>query len=214
LKPRPATTKTIPNRLVDLAGADRLEHLADLERAGRTVHHRQAVEQEAARERAQHEVFHRRFGRIGMVAAQRDQRVQAQRHQLEAEVDDEEVVRRQHHVDAEQREHAEREQLAPQHVSLARVRPCVDERDDHRDRGEHAEQVAHRVGNDHALRAVHRGAVVEREQMHHADDGDRDQRQPVGGCAARVGDPQVDHRDHAGHGQQHDVGVDGGPVHG
>ena len=36
------------HRAVDLAGADRLEDLADLERAGRAVDHRHAVEQEAA----------------------------------------------------------------------------------------------------------------------------------------------------------------------
>jgi hypothetical protein len=33
-------------------------------------------------------------------------------------------------------------------------------------------------------------------------------RQPVGGRAPRIGDEQVRQRDHAGHAQQHDLGID------
>ena len=109
------------HRVVDLPGADRLEDLGDLERAGGAVHHRQAVEQEAAGQRAEHEILHRRFGGRAVVAPHRDDGVQAQRHQLEAEVDDQEVVGREHDQDAEQREHREREELALQHLA-ARAR--------------------------------------------------------------------------------------------
>src|SRR5688572_31202776 len=53
--------------------------------AGGAVDHRHAVEQQARGQRAEHEVLHRRLGGERRVAVERDQRVQAERHQLQAE---------------------------------------------------------------------------------------------------------------------------------
>ena len=47
-------------------------------------------------------------------------------------------------------EQRQREELALQHVALGDVGPRVDQRDHHRHRGEERQQVAHRVGDDHA----------------------------------------------------------------
>jgi hypothetical protein len=104
-----------------LAGGDAFEHARDLQRAGGAVHHAQAVQQEAAGQRTQHEVLHRRFGGHGMVAAQRGQRIQRQAHQFQAEVHDQEVVGRGHHADAQQHEQRQREELALEHVARASV---------------------------------------------------------------------------------------------
>jgi hypothetical protein len=98
---------------VDAAGGDGFEDLGDLQRAGGAVHHAQAVEQEAAGQRAEHEVLHRRLGGHRVVAAQRGQRVQRQAHQFQAQVDDQEVVGRAHHRDAQQHEQRERGRTRP-----------------------------------------------------------------------------------------------------
>ena len=73
-------------------------------------------------ERAEHEVLHRRFGGDGRIAVQRDQRVERQRQQLQAEVQREEVVGRDHHHHAEQREQHQHEELAAEQAARARGR--------------------------------------------------------------------------------------------
>ena len=207
------------HRPVDLAVGDGLEDVGDRERAGRAVHHGQAVEEKAARQRTEHEVLHRRFGRRAVVPAHRDDRVQAQRHQLEAEVDDQEVVGREHDQDAQEREHREREQLALQDVAARAVGACVDQRGHHRQRREQAEHVPHRVGDDHVLHGVERVALgqipaVDVPEVDHGDEEERPLRQAIGDEALPVGDPEVGERDDAGHRQQGDLGKDGDPVHG
>ena len=217
LNARPATTNTVPRTSTDLLiwpVPIALNTSADVERAGGAVHHRQAVEQEAARQGAEDEVLHRRLGGQDVVAAHRHQGVEAQRHQLEAEIDDQEVVRRDHHQDAEQGEHREREQLALQHLALGGVGPGVDQRHHHRQGGEQAEQVAHRVGHHHALHRVEGEAVGEVPELQHRQQEQRRLRQRVGDGPLRVLHPQVDERDQAGGGEQQDLGVDGLPVHG
>ncbi len=191
--------------LVDLAGLDRVEHHVVLQRAGRAVHHRQAVEQEAAGHRAEHEVLHRGFGGVGVVAAQRDQRVQRQAHQLEAEVDDQEVVGRDHHADAQQDEHRQRVELALEQVAAGDVGPGIGQRQHDGQRRAQRQQMAQRVGDHHALHADHALAGQQAVQVQQRDDGQRGLGQPEGRPPARVGDEDVDQRDRAQRGQQHDL---------
>ena len=57
--------------LLKCARSNLLEYGSDIERAGSAIQHGQAIEQEAAGQRAKHEIFHRRFGRGRIIAAQR-----------------------------------------------------------------------------------------------------------------------------------------------
>mmetsp|Transcript_15026 Transcript_15026/g.35420 ORF Transcript_15026/g.35420 Transcript_15026/m.35420 type:complete len:435 (-) Transcript_15026:3986-5290(-) len=198
--------------LRDALGDD-VKHLRNGQRAGRAVHHRQAVEQEAAGQRTEHEVLHRRLGRNAVVAPQGYEGVQRQAHQLQAEVDDEEVVCRQHHVDAQQCEQAQDEELALQHLAHPGVRPGIHQRDQRGDTGEAGEQMAHRVGDHHVLHRIAGQASVEVAEMQAGNDDQGQLGQPVGGSALFVGDPQVDQGDDAAHHQKQDFRIDREPVH-
>ena len=73
LKARPASTKTRPNsRPSDGAPRPNAAAMpAKLGRAGEAVEQRDAVEQDAAGERAEHEIFEARLGRA-LVAARKE----------------------------------------------------------------------------------------------------------------------------------------------
>ena len=90
-------------RLVRQTGADDFENLRNRQRSGGAIHHRQAVKQKSAGECTKHEILHRRFGRDRVITAQGHQRIERQTHQLEAKVDDQKVIGRQHDEDTEQR---------------------------------------------------------------------------------------------------------------
>ena len=199
--------------LVGLALADDFEDARNVEAAGGAVHHRQAVEQEARRQRAEHEVLHRRLGAGAMVAPQGHQRIERQAHQLQAEIDDEEVVGRDHDAHAEQREQRQREELALQHLARADVRTRIGDGDHHRYRGEERQQVAERVGDNHALHRIDRLRAVQPHQVQQGHSSERGLREPERRSALLVFNEEIDQRDHAGHRQQDDLGGDGGPVH-
>ena len=73
LKARPATTNTSAERqqqrCCPAAASIARATVVEVERAGGAVDHRHAVEQEAGRQRAEHEVLHRRLGRARVIAA-------------------------------------------------------------------------------------------------------------------------------------------------
>ncbi len=92
--------------------AQRRTDLAELERAGDAVQQRHAVQQRARRDGAEHEVLHRGFGGDAVLPVERDQRVQRQRQQLDAEVHGDQVAGGTEHDNAEQRRQR-------QHVELA-----------------------------------------------------------------------------------------------
>ena len=93
----------------------------DVERAGRAVDHRHPVEEHARGQRAEHEVLHRRLGRRASTCVHRHHRVERQRLQLESEVEREEVVGRDHHQHAEQREQRQHEGLAAEQAARFEV---------------------------------------------------------------------------------------------
>jgi len=198
--------------LVGRTGQRGLVDLADVQRAGGAVHHRQAIEQEARGQRTQHEVLHGGFGRLGVVAAQGHKRIQRQRHQLQAQVDGQEVVADDHDRDAQQREHAQREQFTLQHLAGGRIRLRVNQRAHHGQRGTQRQQVTHGIGHHHLLHGIDGGTRVQRLQVQAGHAGQRQHRQVVGRLALRAGDEQVHERDQAGHGQQDDLGGHRDPV--
>ena len=161
--------------------ADRRGELGDaaqVRRAGRSVHERDAVEEEGRRERAEHEVLHAGFLRLGPPQMHRREHVRGDRQDLEAEEHDDQVVGRRHDHAARRRQQDEDVQLGAVETFAAQVAV-----------GQHRRQ--HDGGTDH-----------EREEDGEAVDRDRarDRRERP---AVRIGDlpPQRDrrgHRDEAG----------------
>ena len=190
------------------AAGDGLEHLRQVQGAGGAIDHGQAVQQEAAGQGTQYKVLHGRLGGPQIIAAQGHQGVAGQGQQFQAKVDDQEVLARDHHEHAQEREQAQREQIAAaQHVTLSRIGPAIDKSDDHGHRGKALEPIAHGIADHHATEAgqgLAGGRVVARQDRHH---NQRQQRQHVGGAAHRRLDPQVKQRNHAGHHQQQDFRV-------
>ena len=88
----------------DAALLARLGDAGEAHRAGEAVDQRGAVEQHARRQRAEHEIFQPRFGRAHVVAVDRRDHVERQAHQLEAEIERDQVGRRDQHQHAGGRE--------------------------------------------------------------------------------------------------------------
>ena len=86
----------------------------------------------------------------GRVAIERDQRVLRQRQHLEAEVQRQHAVRRDHDHDPEQAEQAEHEELALQEAVVLQVLARIEERDAERDVREHLQHAARGVGDEAA----------------------------------------------------------------
>ncbi len=151
LKAMPETTNTSPkSRIARLPPprSTRVRDALDVERAGGAVDHRHAVEQHARGQRAQHEVLHRRLGGRVRPPVHRHHRVQRQRLQLEAEVEREEAVGRDHHHHAEQREQRQHEGLAAEQPARREVAARVEQHQRDGEVAEELEQVRQHVVDD------------------------------------------------------------------
>ena len=84
------------NRVARLACGDGLGNLPQAGRAAQAIEQRKAVCQKAAREGAQQQVLHRRFVRPQLAPQEADHNVEAERHQLEADEERDQVVARGH----------------------------------------------------------------------------------------------------------------------
>ena len=104
LKQKPANRNTRPKVEPDAALPGRLRDAGEAHRAGEAVDQRGAVEQHAGRERAEHEILQARFGRAHAVAVDRRHHVEREAHQLEAEIERDQVGRRDQHQHAGGRE--------------------------------------------------------------------------------------------------------------
>ena len=82
--------------------ADAAPNLAEIGRAGNSIKQRHAVEQDAGRERAEQKIFHRRFVRTLFAFRKSDQHIKRQRHQLETDVERNQIVAtaQKHHADS------------------------------------------------------------------------------------------------------------------
>ena len=199
--------------VTDLPGVDGLEDLANVERTCRTIDHRQAIQQEPAGHGAQHEILHRSFGGCSVVAAQGHQGIAGQRQQFQTQIDHQEVVARDHDEHAQQRKHRQGEHLtAAQHVAVCRIGAAVDQRDHHGHRGKALEPVAHGIADHHVAKPVERIATAGIHGLQRSDHCQREHGQHVSAGTARAVHTQIDQRDHAGHGQQHDFGVNREPA--
>ena len=71
--------------------------------AGEAIDQRGAVQQHARRQRAQHEILQAGFGRLRIIAVARGDHVERERHQLEPEIEHDQVAGRDQHHHAERR---------------------------------------------------------------------------------------------------------------
>jgi len=200
--------------------ADARRHLRDGQRAGRAVDHRHAVEEQPRGQRAKHEILHRRLGGQRRVPVQRDERVQAQRHQLEPQKHGEEAVgaREQHH--AEQREQQQAEEFAAQQPAIKQPLARVDQRRRHRGVEHEVHYVREEVGDEQAIEEVVLGEVDPLGVLLRLGEGDHEkggrqaQRQralggPVGKRAPLVLREGIGDHHYAGTHQQHRLGQRG-----
>ena len=110
-----------------MARRDGTEHFIDIQRTGGAVEHGHAVEQKARGHGAQYKILHRRFHGLRMITAQRYERVAGQGEQLQAHVNDEEVITRNHDEHAKQGKHGQGKQLAAtQHVTCSGIGAAID----------------------------------------------------------------------------------------
>ena len=86
----------------DAAGLGRSRDAGKADRAGKAIDQRGAVEQHARGQRAQHEILQACFGRFGVVAVGGGDHVERKAHQLEPEIEHDQIARR------DQNHHAER----------------------------------------------------------------------------------------------------------
>ncbi len=207
LNAMPATTNTRPKtaqHAVGLAALDRVGHARELEGTRGAVDHGQAVEQQSRGERAQHEVLHRGLGGAGGIALQGHHRVLGERHQLEAEVEREEVVRRDHHHHPERAEEREAEELAGEEVAHLQVRAAHRQAGDHGDEGGDLQHLRQHVGHVQAVE----GDLGRAAELARRDDGGHEERrlgEPVGGLAILGLDEQVRHEERGGEHQEGDL---------
>jgi len=182
--------------------------LGDVERSGRAVDHRHAVQQQPGGQRAEHEVLHRRLGRERRVAVERHQRVQAERHQLQAEIDGEEARGADHDHHAEQREQQQGDELAAQQAAVEQVLARVDQSRPDRRVADELEQVRQRVGNEQPVEEVELRRAVDplHEQRRRAGRRQHAQREAEAGDAPLALHVQVDQHQHAGAEQDDDLG--------
>jgi hypothetical protein len=147
-------------------GRHRRGDLVEPERPGRSIDERDAVEQESGRERAEQEVLHRRFVRAALRPPRAREHVDADRHHLEAEKNDDEVGRRRHHDHAGDRERDEAVVVAGRDARALEVRHRHQHDEDAGDEEDHREEDAVGVEGE---RAVERHGLLAGEER--GDDG-------------------------------------------
>ena len=149
--------------------------MGNVQGTGSAVDHGQTIQKETTGQGTQHEILHGCLCGTCIVPAQRHQCITRQREHFEPQVDDQEVVARDHHVNTEQREHGEGEQLtAVHHFPLARVLASVNQCDQHGDCRKALEPIAHWITDDHSAKTV---GCVTAGRVHGQQDRQSSQRQ-------------------------------------
>ena len=167
-------------------------------RAGVAVDQRRAVEQHARRQRAEDEIFEPRLRGAQIVAAIGGDDVERQAHQLEAEIERDEVAGRDQHHHAERGEQDQHRELEAADLLVAHEVDRQQQRDQRADQRQRLHEAAERIVDEGAEEGRRRLALVgddhrqRRGQQRHGDLGD----QPLRPCAAQRA--VEDQRQHAG----------------
>ena len=137
----------LQRRTVDAGG-----HVAEIERPGRSVEERDAVEHQSAREQRAEDVFGPRLGRIAFVFVEGHQTGHRDRSQLQTDEEQQEVARADHKIHAQQRREGQDVEFALLVARVLAAQPRVGlQEDDQRPDGEHAfNDAVHRRMAEHA----------------------------------------------------------------
>ena len=178
---------------------------AKLGRAGEAVDQRGAVEQHAGGQRAQHEVLEARLARAHVVAADGRHHVERQALQLEAEIERDQIVGRDHHHHAGGRQQHEHRVLELLRSRLAHVVEGEQQRARAGHEGEHLHEAAEAVDHEAAVEQrlpAHR--LLEYEPRRQAQDHDGE---PADGLrlAIVLGPEHAQHQQRHGADHQHDL---------
>ncbi len=180
--------------------ADRLGDAAEQGGAGEAVKERDAVKQDAARQRAQHEIFEAGLGGAGVAALERGKDVGGEALQLEADIEGEEVAGRDHHAHADRRKQ-DQHRIFGAEVAVA-AEPA--HRRQHRDRGGEVDDDL-RKGREAVAdeQAVESGAAGVAEAGHEGGgDGEGEHAEPGQERARAVAGPgRGQHQREAGEGE-------------
>ena len=124
------------------------QHRSDIDecrRAGEAIDHGGAIEQHARGQRAEDEVLHAGFGRTQIVPAEGGDHIERQALQFQAEIERDQVVRRQHQQHADGRQQHQNGKLEAAHPLALDIVHGHDDRErrtgEHQDLEEHAELV-------------------------------------------------------------------------
>ena len=160
-------------RQADAALGGGLGDAGERDRAAEAVNQRGAVEQHAGRQRAENEVFQPGLGRTHVVAADRRDHVERQAHQFEAEIERDQVGRRNQHQHAGGRQQDQHRILEP----LLLLAAEIVERHQDRDR-----RAGQRQELQEAREVVDDEAAAERDQpaVRQHDDASRRPRPAAG----------------------------------
>ena len=162
-------------------------------RAGEAVHQADAVEQDAARQRAEDEILEARLARPRLVAVERGEDIGGETLQLEADVQRQQVVRADHHAHAERRQHEQHRIFEPRRRRLLEVRQRQHHRHRRPAKDQYFEEGREGVADIEAAEAG-RPAGGNDEQVNpgQREDADRDPRQRHEAAVAAEG---ADHQD-------------------
>ncbi len=176
----------------DRAG-QRADHRRDVRRPDGAVDEGDAVQQERRREAAEHEVLEAALRAAGFAAVAGGEHVEGQRHRLQTDEQDDQVVRRAHHDGAGGGDEVEGVDLRPVHPLAGEV-VVADEGDQQQagadgDRHEHGEAVEGEGAADQRARALVADVVPEDHRQHPGGTGRgrRDDRVPALRPARREG---------------------------
>ena len=189
-------------------------HFGQQQRTGGTVEHGHAIQQETGRQRTQHKVLHGRLAGFGIVTTQRHHGIGRQCQQFQTQVDQQEMVGRGQHEDAQQAEQHQRVELATtqEHAALLGVRTGIDQRHESGQGGKTLQPAAHGVAHHRIAEGVDGIAVECVQGLDRHQRQQRQLRQQVGRHAARALHEQVGQQDHTGHHRQENFRIDGNPT--
>ena len=145
--------------------------------AGVAVDQADAVEQDARRQRAEHEIFEARFRRAHGIAIDGGDDVERQRLQLEPEIERQHVVGRDHQEHAERRQHDQHRVLELVELLLAGEADRHHQRQHRAEEGEQLHQPRERIGDEGAGESLavadehqHPGAGADQQRDREAGD--------------------------------------------
>ena len=187
---------------------DRRRNRCELDRAGRAIDHRDAIEQQTRAERAEHEVFHRGLGALAGIAVEGDQGIEGERLEFETQIEGQEAVGRDHDQHSEHGQQSEDIELADQHPAILEPGARIDEGQDADDEDCAPEQVGHGVADQVAVEE-HLSLAAADEAGQRDGDHQTEQGQAVVEALVLVLEVEIQDQHHARGHEDGDLGQDG-----